>query len=143
LCINEFPRLRGVAFSRSWDPGGALFYSTAATLAATATATSITVDGGGPAWWWHEYVQAELLRRAARREALARVADLYAVACMPWASGEVEAAEPATAELVAIMRLPRVEAQVFVPRLLTIVEHDGPVDDEALALLGAAMPLAA
>ena len=41
------------------------------------------------------------------------------------------------------MRLPRVSAEIFVPRLIAVVEHDEPVDDEALALLSAALLLAA
>jgi hypothetical protein len=114
-------------------------------LAATATAVApAAVGDGAPAWWWHLYVPAELGRQKAAREARAvQIDDIFIVGPLPFAAGDVEATEPATAELLAVVKLPRLEAAAFVPRLLTIVQHDEPVDDEVLALLAAALLLAA
>jgi hypothetical protein len=113
-------------------------------LHATATAAPAAAVGGGYPLWWPAYVRAELARQAAKRESLALQLDTIRIlGPMPFVAGELEAEPARSAAMTAIMRMPRVEGEIFVPRVLTLVEHDEPVDDEALALLSAAMLLAA
>jgi hypothetical protein len=139
------------AQSVAGSDGGAVNLSLAATfgnftLHATAHAPSTAAVGGLPIfpWRWSAYVAAELARQKASREARAiQLGDVFILGPLPYAAGDIEAEPARSAELVAVMRMPRVEAEAFVPRVLTLVEHDEPVDDEALALLSAAMLLAA
>jgi hypothetical protein len=116
------------------------------TLNATAHAPSTAAVGGLPIfpWWWSAYVAAELARQKASREARAvQIDDIFVVGPMPFATGKLEAEPARSAELVAVMRMPQVHAEAFVPRLVAVIEHDETVDDESAALLAAALLLAA
>jgi hypothetical protein len=113
-----------------------------ATAAAPAAVGGLSVRPAAP-WWWGSYVAAELARQAAAREALAVSGDVFAAIPAPWAEAEVEAEPARSGELVAVLRMPTVSGDVFVPRLVAIVSHDEPLDDESAALLAAALLLAA
>jgi hypothetical protein len=114
------------------------------TLAATATAAPAAAVGGGYPLWWPAYVRAELARQAAKRESLAlQLDEIRIVGPLPFAAGEVEAVEPPIGDLLAVVKLPRVEAEIFVPRLIAVIEHDEPADDEAAMLFAASLLLAA
>ena len=80
-----------------------------------------------------------MARQAAAREARAIwLDDILVVGPMPFAAGTVETEPARSAELLAIVKLPLAQAEAFVPRLIAIVAHDTPADDESAALLRAA-----
>ena len=116
-------------------------------VTASATAAVIPVPpaitGGAAPWWWHEYVRNRLAERAAAREALARYGEGFAIAPGAQAEATAEHQHPPIGAVRAVVPAPTAHGESTVPRLIAIVSHRCPVDDETLALLAGSLLLAA
>jgi len=120
-------------------------------LAATGHVPRRTGDVGVP-WWWHLYVSRIRADQAAAREAKARTGDVVAVAPAPSATAEGDHVFPRIGEVAAIVPSPSAsaalttrpvddEAALFAAfelvtlaplRIVSIIEHPKPPDDDAL-----------
>lgn len=110
-------------------------------LAVVTGAVPGPATSGGP-WWWPEYVRNRLAEQAAAREALARAGEAFAVIPQPFAEAEAEHIYP-IGQAAAFAPLPAARGAAHTLRLIAVLHHTSPVDEEGAALTAAALLLRA
>ena len=116
-------------------------------FALQATATSAVAAGGlaSPVfpWWLPQFIANETAKRRARKEALARYIDAYAIPPALYAEGRIAYRDPPTATVRAVAPLPTVTIDAEHLHVAEILRFTGPVTEKEAALIAAITLLAA